>query len=178
MKANRNLVRRILLPLPFGSFDRESDMSVEAQHKINHLTQTLNAVLPSSHSSDHASKLHELLQDHEDYATPSNAPLSLRRIRLALLELGACSNAWREPLVPAYKYSVGDLGYLKDPGDFSSFHLICNVIQERSDSVPLVQAEHGSIVQWDTMGKTMLDSFACPGNRQGSAIEAPRCIQC
>ncbi|EPS97302.1 hypothetical protein FOMPIDRAFT_1061898, partial [Fomitopsis schrenkii] len=172
-------VRRIYLDLlpnrgmnaekPYES-KSELDMSVEAQHKINHLTQTLNAVLPSSHSSDHASKLHELLQDHEDYATPSNAPLSLRRIRLALLELGACSNAWREPLVPAYKYSVGDLGYLKDPGDFSSFHLICNVIQERSDSVPLVQAEHGSIVQWDTMGKTMLDSFACPGNRQGWSI--------
>lgn len=146
-------------------------MGVEVQHKINHLTQTLNAVLLSAHSSTHVSKLQELLLAHEDSASPSNAPLSLRQIRLAVLELGAGPNAWREPLVPAHKYSVGDLGYLRKPGDFSSFHLICNVIRDGRTPVPLVQAQHGSLLQWYMTGQTTIESFPCPGNRRGSATE-------
>lgn len=142
-------------------------MSIEVQRKINHLTHTLNAVLPSSHSSSHASKLQELLSAYEEDAVPRAAALSLRQIRLASLELGTCPNAWREPLVPAYKYSVGDLGYLAEQGDFSSFHLICNVIQDERASVPLVNAQYGSQSQWYTTGQTTLDPFPCPGDRQG-----------
>ena len=147
------------------------DTSIETQHKINHLTQILNALLPSSHSSGHSQRLQELLSAYEEDAGHNSATLSLRDIRLASLELGACPNAWREPLVPAYKYRVGDLGYLEERGDFSSFHLIRNVIQDGWTSVPLVREQHGSQAQWYTTSQTMLDPFPCPGNRQGSVIE-------
>ena len=143
-------------------------MSIEVQRKINHLTQMLHAVLPSSHSVGHPPKLQGLLSEYEEDGP--RAAASLRNIRLASLKLGACPSAWREPLVPAYKYSVGDLGYLKEPGNFSSFHFIGNVIQDRSGSVPLVQAQHGSQTQWYTTGQTKLEPFPCPGNRHGCVI--------
>ena len=96
-------------------------MSIEVQRKINHLTQMLHAVLPSSHSVGHPPKLQGLLSEYEEDGPRTAA--SLRNIRLASLKLGACPSAWREPLVPAYKYSVGDLGYLKEPGEFFFFPL-------------------------------------------------------
>lgn len=167
MKAEQSLVLFPGFSLPSHLLTCVPGMSIEMQRKINHLTQILNAVLPSSHSSGHVSKLQELLSVYEEDAGPRAIALSLRNIRLASLELGACPHAWREPVVPAYKYSVGDLGYLAEKGDFSSFHLICNVIQDGRGSVPLVHAQYGSQSQWYTTGQTTLDPFPCPGDKQG-----------
>ncbi|KZT64856.1 hypothetical protein DAEQUDRAFT_769357 [Daedalea quercina L-15889] len=152
----------------------ESEPSIDIRRKINHLTHTLKAFLPGSHSSTHVSKLQELLSAYEDEIDlgPTATTPSLREIRTVALQLGANPPIWREPLVPAYKYSVGDLGYLEKGGDFSSFKLICNVLRDGHATFQTVQSQHGTQIQWHCAPpmQVPLDSFPCPGSRQGWAV--------
>lgn len=143
--------------------------SMEMQKKISHLTHALNAVLPSSHSTARLSKLDSLLSAYEDDAESTSQPIHLRRISGIALSLGTSPPVWREKVVPAFKYSVGDLGYLATQGDFASFILICNVVQEGYASLPVVQSQHGTQIQWHRGPpiQTPLDFFPCPGNRAG-----------
>ncbi|KAH9916191.1 uncharacterized protein B0H18DRAFT_1124333 [Fomitopsis serialis] len=100
--------------------------NLEMQRKISHLTHALNVILPSSRSAPRISELQELLQTDENDAESMAASLHLRKLKGVARELRTNPPVWREKLVPAYTYSVGDLGYLERKGDFASFKLICN----------------------------------------------------
>ncbi|TFY53218.1 hypothetical protein EVJ58_g9570 [Rhodofomes roseus] len=158
--------------VPEKPYETSEAPSLETQKKINHLTHALNAVLPSSHSTTQISELNELLSACEDDSESTSQPIHLRRISGIALSLGASPPVWREKLVPAYKYSVGDLGYLAKQGDFASFKLICNVIRNGHASLQAIQSQHGTQIQWHRGPpiQTPLDSFPCPGNRVGWAV--------
>ncbi|KAH9912121.1 uncharacterized protein B0H18DRAFT_890765 [Fomitopsis serialis] len=146
--------------------------NLSMQRKISHLTHALNVILPSSHSAPRISELQELLQADENNAESMAASLHLRKLKGVTGELRTNPPVWREKLVPAYTYSVGDLGYLERKGDFASFKLICNVIQEGHTSFSVVQSQYGTQLEWrrGPLVHVPLDAFPCPGNRQGWAV--------
>lgn len=102
---------------------------MEYQEKLSHLAVLARALLPDdANASEITSRLTEILDEDEDDDVRLSLPL--QQIRLAALSSKNHEQTWRHGSVPPFKYSVGDLGYIPEGQDFSSFRLLQNVVKD------------------------------------------------
>lgn len=134
------------------------------QTKVNHLAVLTKALLPSSGERTVVSqRLDDMLGDENEDEDDESEELTLSLIRMKAI----CSNAhdftWHNNLVPAYKFTVGDLGYIPDGGDFTSFVLLTNVLRDGLAYIDTVQSAHGTQFSMGThFHKQELQSFPVP----------------
>lgn len=142
--------------------------SVELQHRINHLTVLIRALLPGSSDVTRVSeRLQHLLG--EDTEEEEEVSLSLAQIRVAAISVGNHDHTWSQNTVPPYKYSVGDLGYIPEGKDFDSFVVLCNVLKDGTADLNTNQLATGSQSSWVNgfINRQQLQPFFYPPNLSG-----------
>jgi len=151
---------------------------VELQQKISHLAVLARALLPDvSNAAEVSARLSEIIDadGDEDDSDSHHTTLSLRQIRLAALSSANHAKMWRARTVPAYKYRIGDLGYIPDGKDFGSFVVLQNVVADGLVSFELVHNATGWQGCWDRgfRQNTDLQPFPAYMNAYGWAIVVP-----
>ncbi|OCH91320.1 hypothetical protein OBBRIDRAFT_887032 [Obba rivulosa] len=149
----------------------DTDVSNEVQKKLSHLAVLANALLSSSSNIDAVqARLQEILQDEEEY----QPRISLRQLRMAALR-SDIHQTWRQSTVPAYKYAVGDLGYIPAGGGFDSFTVLCNVLRDGLTSFDINTDAEGIQIDWKGgfVDKQDLQPFCLPGDIRGWTVVVP-----
>ncbi|KAF7795151.1 hypothetical protein EIP86_006299 [Pleurotus ostreatoroseus] len=145
-------------------YDTEDNKSLDVQTRVNHLAILTKALLPSSGERTIVSqRLDDMLGDEDEDEDEEHEELTLPAIRMKAISSNTHNFTWHNNFVPAYKFHVGDLGYIANNGDFSSFVLLTNVLEDGLTVLDTVKSAHGT--QW-SMGtafhKQELQSFPAP----------------
>ncbi|KAI0944487.1 hypothetical protein AcW1_002181 [Taiwanofungus camphoratus] len=158
---------------PYDPMDATT--SVEMQQKVNHLALLAGAILPSSTDVAIASsRLQRILGDEDEQQYIDSLHLTLRQIRIAALEANTHQQTWRQNTVPAYKYAVGDVGYIPSGKGFESFSVLCNILLEDRTSIETAKEATGGQSSWDGgFGSTELQPFDLPDDVKGWTIVVP-----
>ncbi|THH31372.1 hypothetical protein EUX98_g2807 [Antrodiella citrinella] len=152
-----------------------NNKSIELQQKMSHLAVLARALLPDdANTIEVSARLNEIVDAWEDEENENNA-VSLQQIRLAALSSKNHVKMWRERTVPAFKYQIGDLGYIPTGKDFSSFCVLQNVVADGLVAFELVQNATGWQGCWDRGFRQNQDLQAFPAsfNAYGWAIVVP-----
>lgn len=103
------------------------------------------ALLPSSGERAVVSqRLDDMLRAEGEDEDDEGEELTLSLIRMKAISCNAHDFTWHNNLVPAYKFTVGDLGYIPDGGDFTSFVLLTSVLKDGLAYIDTVQSTHGT----------------------------------
>lgn len=140
------------------------------QLKLNHLGLLVRSILPSDDQISVASdRLKEILGDDEDEEAD---PLSLSAIRMAAIRARTHGISWNNNFVPAHMFHVGDIGYVPSGGDFKSFVLLKNVLQDGVTEWEVNDAATGWKTHFGPGGfnKEQLQPFELPGDVSGYVI--------
>ncbi|CCM02113.1 uncharacterized protein FIBRA_04190 [Fibroporia radiculosa] len=155
---------------------RDSTVSIENQQKHSHLTILLKSLLPSNEEPANAvSRLQALMPDEDEDEESMGRELTLKQFRLAALNTSMHQTTWRQKVVPTYyKYTVGDVGYVPEGGDFASFVVLCNVIRDEAATVDVSERAVGEQWQWSFgSGRQELPSFMRPDGKYSWTVMLP-----
>lgn len=85
--------------------------------------------------------------DNEMDASSGRPKLTLRQVRLSNIDAMRHDHAWHENShVQAYKFSVGDFGYIPEGKDFNEFVIFGNVFKDELTNFPVESLASGQ--QW------------------------------
>lgn len=143
------------------------------QTKVNHLGVLVKALLPDSRNFAAVTEQLDSLLGEEEEDEDEDGGLTLPLIRMQAIKQNAHDLTWDNNFVPAYMYTVGDIGYIPGGEDFNSFVVLKNVIKDNLVLLDTVQEIHGTHHP-HTMGRMFarqeLQSFPAPGGFYGYAV--------
>lgn len=139
---------------------------------MSHLAVLARALLPDEADAAEASaRLSEVLDSDEDDEEDDavGAAMSLRQIRLAALTSKDHEQTWKNGSVPAFKYAIGDLGYIPSGKDFKEFCVLQNVVADGLVSFTTTHNAIGWQGSWEGgfRRKQDLQPFPAPFNAYG-----------
>jgi hypothetical protein len=151
-----------------------SSVTLALQRKLSHLAVFARGLLPDEEVPPALAPHIEALISDDTY-DGSRPTLPLANIRTAVLSGGATgsilAHSWHENQgIPAYKFSVGDLGYVapgKDIGE--GFVKLCNVIDDGMVKFDLVMESYTSKFDFKDMrsGHQEVQGFPMGSNVMG-----------
>ncbi|KAH8084920.1 hypothetical protein BXZ70DRAFT_567025 [Cristinia sonorae] len=159
-------------------YEKDDEQSVELQQKISHLGLLARALLPDEgNAAEVSAQLSEMIdgdEDDEDNDFTSHT-ISLRQIRLSALSMKNHETMWRNGSIPAFKFSVGDLGYIPEGKDFDSFCKLQNVMTDGLASFELAHSVLGWQGCWEGPYRKRQDlqAFPAPFDVWGWAVVVP-----
>ncbi|KIP09448.1 hypothetical protein PHLGIDRAFT_323621 [Phlebiopsis gigantea 11061_1 CR5-6] len=203
-----------LLPnrgIAYKLVDRNDELSPERQMKLNHVTLLAKALLPADDTPAVAGEYlttvmreisapSDALEEDEDEEAEllrwksgspytSAVPLSLNRLRLFAIRNLKHAWSWSNNFVPPYLFTVGDIGYIRDPTPddeeseqtlpaytgFNRFVRLCNIVEnagDHDDELDVEEEATGSTTSLDSgrFDKGQLEGFEVGGGIFGWPI--------
>ncbi|CAL1697986.1 unnamed protein product [Somion occarium] len=153
----------------------QGDLTV--QRKVAHLAVLARALLSDLEEPRTLSdRLNLLLGDDEDEELEvDQCLLSLRQIRMAAISANRHDHVWRPNTVPAYKFRVGDLGWIPAGRIFDEMTIICNVLDAKTAALEIKQTAIGWQGSWEGGFRTKqdLEPFLLPNDVHGWPVIVP-----
>lgn len=123
----------------------------ETRRQVTHLVMLARGLLPTENDPPELSpRVKALLSSNDDDqvdASSGGPKLTLRTVRLSNIDAKRHDHAWNEnSRVQAYKFSVGDFGYIPEGKDFNDFVSFGNVFKDELAEFPV--ESQGSGQQW------------------------------
>lgn len=113
--------------------------------------------------------------DDDEADAPNNQlKLTLRQVRLSNIDARRHDHAWKEnSRVPAYKFAVGDFGYIPDGKDFNDFAILGNVFKDELADFPVESRGWGQQWCWKDLPiqRANITPYSLPGDVKWWALK-------